>query len=264
MDTQVRLATDGLSAGYGPYPCVAEIDLAVAPGEVVALVGPNGAGKTTLLRAIGGLLPLQAGRVLVDGQAVAGLPRRRLARLVAGLPAEATCAFPFRVREVVAMGRHPWGVASAAQAAASPAVAEALALLDLEQLADRPVPRLSAGESQRVGLARVVAQDTPVLLLDEPTSHQDPGRRLSLLAAIARRARARGTALLVVLHDLNLAQQVADRVALLVDGRLAATGAPAEVLEATRVAEVFGGPVLSVPHPAGGPPLLVWNAEEPA
>jgi iron complex transport system ATP-binding protein len=243
---------------YGADEVLAGVSLGVEAGALTAVVGPNGAGKTTLLRVAGGLLPPTTGRVLLEGRPLSGLGRRVAARRLAAVPAEEEAVFPFTVRETVALGRHPWRSTFAGLDAEDRThVEEALRRAALEDLADRPVPSLSSGERQRVAIARCLAQDAQVVLLDEPTSHLDLGQRLRMLRVFRALARERGRAVLAALHDLNLAAQVADRVLLMVRGRVAADGTPGEVLTAPRVQEAFATRVVVLAHPESGRPVLV-------
>jgi iron complex transport system ATP-binding protein len=229
-----------LSAGYGSRVVLHDVSLAVDEGEVVSVVGPNGTGKSTLIRALTGLVPLRGGEVLVGGRALATLSRRDIARQVAVVPQTLETLFPFSVREIVALGRTArldvFGRAGRDDAAA---VSRALALLDLAALADRRIDQISGGERQRVVLAMALAQEAPVLLLDEPTVHLDPAHQLATIALVRRLAREQRLAVLAVVHDLNLAA-LADRVIVLAQGRIVRGGVPSAVLEDALVREVFG------------------------
>jgi iron complex transport system ATP-binding protein len=252
------LALRGVSVGYRGRPVLDDVSLDVEAGEIVALVGRNGAGKTTLLRAAAGMLRPSAGRVEVDGRDLATLSVREIARCVSGVPQEDAIDLPFTVREVVAMGRlsqlSPWRSESDGDRAAIDA---ALVAADLVALADRPATTLSGGERRRASLARCLAQDAPVLLLDEPTAHLDLGQEARWLATVRRCANERRRAVLVALHDVNLAAAAADRVALLDDGHLVAIGAPAAVLTAERLSTLFHTPLRVVVDPSDGRPLVV-------
>jgi len=234
------------------------IDLQVARGEVVGVVGPNGAGKSTLLRLASGLLAPLSGEVLLDGEPVHALPRRLAARRIAGVAAEEEPRFPFTVRDTVALGRHPWRGAFAPLSGEDEArIDAALAAADLVALADRSLPTLSSGERQRAMLARCLVQGGDVVLLDEPTAHLDLGHRLRMLELVRTTALERRQGVLAALHDLNLASQVADRLVLLVAGRVAAEGEPGDVLTPARIAEAFGASVEVLSHPQTGGPVVV-------
>ena len=250
----VRLAIDDVRFAYGPSEVLAGVSLEIEAGEVVAVIGPNGAGKSTLLGVASGRLRPTSGSVRVDGDDVHALERRGAARRIAGLGPEAPTTFPYTVREAVALGRYPWhGRFGRMGEADERAIDEALRALDLEALARRPVPTLSSGERQRVGLARCLAQGGEVVLLDEPTAHLDFGHRVQAVDVLARRARSRGQALLAVLHDLNLAA-LADRLVLLAQGRVLAAGAPQEVLQAALLTSAFGAGVQVLEPGTRGPP----------
>lgn len=253
------LQVRGLSAGYGRVRVLHGIDLVVAAGEVVGLIGPNGAGKSTLVAAVSQVLPLLAGTVSVAGVSLARLSRREVARRVAVVPQVALLPEGYRVEELVRMGRAPhqpwWG--GSASLADEQAVAEALAWAGLDALAAQPVDRLSGGERQRVVVARALAQRPRLLLLDEPTSHLDLRYQAEVVWA-ARQAAAQGVGVLLVAHDLNLAARSCDRLVLLSEGRVVATGTPVEVMTAERLTRVYQTEVALVSTPGG--PLVVLNA----
>lgn len=252
----MTLAAERLRAGYGWRRVLDGVDLRVEPGALAAVVGPNGAGKSTLLRCLAGLLRPTFGRVTLGGVDIATLGRADVARLVAVVPQAVEVLFPFSVREIVALGRTPHlGLAGAMRAADRSAVARALAELELTDLADRAIDTLSGGERQRAVLAMALAQEADVLLLDEPTVHLDPAHQRATLGLIRRMARERRVAGLAVLHDLNLAAAMCDRIVVMADGRILAEGAPQEVISAATVASAFG-PGLAVGTHAGVPFVL--------
>ena len=230
------------------------VTLHVAPGECVALVGPNGAGKTTALRALLGLIPLAAGRAEVLGRPAASWDRDALARTVGVVAQREEPAFPLTVGEAVAMGRYahvgPW---RALREEDRRAVDRALARADVQGLRDRWVETLSGGEWQRVRLARALAQAPQALVLDEPTASLDLRHEMELFELVADLVRRDRLAALVVTHHLNLAARFADRLVLLVRGRVAAQGTSAEVLRADRLTSLFGWPVAVQPLPDGSP-----------
>ncbi len=253
-----RLELQDVSFAYGPRRVVEQVSLAPADGTTTAIVGPNGAGKTTLLSLAGGLLEPAAGRVLLEGHDLVGVPRRAAARRIAAVPAEEEAVFPFPVRETVLLGRHPWrGAFRPVTPDDERRVDDAIARAGLTHLAHRPVTALSSGERQRVAIARCLVQDAGVVLLDEPTAHLDLGQRMRMLALFRSEAREHGRTVIAVLHDLNLAAAFADRIVLLVGGRVLADGPPAEVITAEHVAEAFGTPVRIVPHPEHGAPFVM-------
>ena len=229
------------------------VDLAVAPGEVVGLLGRNGAGKTTLLRTATRVIAPDAGSVRVDGDPVTTLSRRELARRVAVVPQETHVPFPFRVAEVVLMGRTPHLGAFAFESPADLERAQqALERMGVAHLADRSILEVSGGERQLVMVSRALVQDPRALIFDEPTAFLDLAHRVQVLGAVRELARD-GRAALVVTHDLTLAARFCDRLALLADGRVLAAGPPAEVLDPQRLREAYGVEAQVVPGPDGAP-----------
>lgn len=235
------LVAEAVRAGYGDRVVLGRCDLTLRGGEVVTVIGPNGAGKSTLLRVLAGLIRPRAGRVSLDGRDVRTFTRSALARRVAVVPQVFETLFPFTVREIVALGRTArlalLGRPSPEDGAA---VERALADLGIDDLADRRIDEISGGERQRAVLAMALAQGGDVLLLDEPTAHLDPAHQLATLALVRDLARARGLAVVAVLHDLNLAAAVATRVVVLDRGQIIADAPPLEALTPLLVARVFG------------------------
>lgn len=245
----------GATVARGDRVVLTAADLTVERGEVVAVVGPNGAGKSTLLHALAGDLPLRDGTAVLDGEDAHRLRPRTLARHRAVLTQHHDVAFGYPVHEVVAMGRAPWR-AEGDPARDAAAVDEAIRLTDLATFLHRRTDELSGGERARVHLARVLAQTTPVLLLDEPTAALDLGHQ-ELVLTVARRRAAAGTAVLVVLHDLGLAARHADRIVVVDGGRIRAAGRPDAVLTAPLLSEVYATPVQVLRHPTTGCPVPV-------
>lgn len=231
------------------------VDFEVVAGEVVALVGPNGAGKSTLLGALAGELVPADGVVELEGRSLAHWSPLDMARRRAVLPQSHTVGFPFTAREVVAMGRAPW-VRTELREHDDERIDAALAAADVEHLAARPFPTLSGGERARVALARVLAQDTGTLLLDEPTAALDLGHQEAVLNLATARATA-GAAVVVVLHDLGIAAAYADRVAVLDSGRIAADGPPRRVLTTELLTRVYQHPIEVLDHPITGAQLVL-------
>ncbi len=242
--TAVDYAVDGGSI-------LAGATLTVDQGELVAIVGPNGAGKSTLLALLAGVLHPTSGSVSVDGTDVAAIGAEALARTRAFLPADLLMSIRFSVREVVAMGRHPWSTAAEDESK----VADALDAMDLVDLADHVFSTLSTGEARRTQLARVLAQETQLLLLDEPSSGLDIAHVERVLANL-RGLAAAGRAVVVVMHDLNAAARVADRVIVLGRGRIVADGPPEEVLRADLLSGVYGHPIGVTDHPLASGRLI--------
>ncbi|MGW4531765.1 heme ABC transporter ATP-binding protein [Nocardia sp. NPDC004340] len=244
-----------VSAKRGERTVLEGIDFDVVAGQIVALVGPNGAGKSTLLAALAGELELSGGSVELDGHALTHWTHLDMARRRAVLPQSHTVGFPFSAREVVAMGRSPWA-RTPRQVDDERAIAAAMAATDVERFAARPFPALSGGERARVALARVLAQDTATLLLDEPTAALDLGHQEQVLRLARERATA-GAAVVVVLHDLGVAAAYADRVAVLDAGHIAADGPPREILTAELLTRVYQHPVDVFDHPVTGAQLVL-------
>ncbi|MFJ7126865.1 heme ABC transporter ATP-binding protein [Streptomyces sp. NPDC098101] len=231
------------------------VGIGVRAGEVLALVGPNGAGKSTLLAALTADLAPSAGEIRIGGRPAAGWTAGELALRRSVLPQDATLSFPFPVAEVVRMGRAPWA-GTVREDEDEEAVAEAMAATETGEFAGRPFSALSGGERARVALARVLAQRTGLLLLDEPTAALDL-RHQELVLRVCRERAAAGVAVVVVLHDLGLAAAHADRVGVLHDGRIAVEGPPSEVLGEELLSRVYRQPVEVFPHPRTGVPLVV-------
>lgn len=244
------ISVDDISVRLGDAEILHDVSLSVRDGEFLALVGPNGAGKTTLLKAVGGLLTPTSGRVRVGGRDLASLSARETGRLVARVPQETNFGFEFTVREIVEMGRTPYRkrLRRNADPDGDAHVSAALDRTETDQLADRSVAELSGGEKQRVLLARALAQDAPVLLLDEPTANLDINHQVRTLDLVA----GLDETVVAAIHDLDLAARYCDRVALLADGALRAVGPPAEVLAPETLEATFDTPVAVGENPATG------------
>ena len=235
---------------------VDEVSLTADPGEILGIVGPNGAGKTTLLRVLAGDLAPSSGRARVQDVDTSRAPLQELAHLRAYLSPRGVSENPFTVRDTVTMGRHPHRRAMIDAGEHEAIVESAMEQTDVIHLAERVMSSLSTGEQQQVGLARVIAQETPVLFLDEPTSALDIGHQENVMQVLRSQARE-GTAVLVILHDLNLAAAHTDRIILLNAGQAIATGLPSEVLTSDRLSSVYRQPIKVVPHPHRKCPLVL-------
>jgi iron complex transport system ATP-binding protein len=251
-----QLAAKHLSGGYRHRPVLSGVSLAVRAGEVLALIGPNGAGKTTLLRALARQLRPSAGTVELDAVSLWSCTPGWVARRVALAPQGKVPDRPLTVTEVVALGRAPHsGWLLPLSATDRQAVARALDRVGAGGLAERTITELSAGEAQRVMLARALAQEPAVLVVDEPTSHLDLRYQGEVLDRL-RQLAGEGMAVVVALHDLNLVGLWADRVALLAAGRLLAVGPPIDVLTTDHLSEAYGTPLAVTRHPTFGTPLV--------
>jgi len=237
-------------------PALQDVDLALSAGELVALAGPNGCGKTTLVRALLGLLPVQRGSITLDGRPIATWRRAELAQTVALVPQREETPFSWRVDEMVGFGRYArLGALSPMTRDDRRAVAESLERCDVGALARRRVETLSGGEWQRVRIARALAQEPSLLVLDEPTTSLDLGHEMELFELVHRLVRD-GLAALVVSHQLNIVARYAGRMLLLDQGRTAAAGIPDAVMRAELLSQVFRWPVSVVPLEDGSPQIV--------
>jgi iron complex transport system ATP-binding protein len=255
------LQADGLTVSYAAagrdFIALRDVSLSLASGEVLGLVGPNGSGKTTFIRAVTGVAKPIAGRVLVNGREVSSLSQRDLARQIAVVPQDPALPPAFAALECVLMGRTPHLRLLQNEGPRDlDAARRAMAATDTWQFADRLLGELSGGERQRVVVARALAQETPILLLDEPTAHLDIGHQAGVLRLVRASARSDGKAVLAVVHDLTLAAQFCDRLVMLRNGSMAAAGAPAGVLDAALLREVYGASIDVFPHPLTGRPVV--------
>lgn len=235
------MRAERLAIGHGVRVVGRDLSLTVARGEIVCLLGPNGCGKTTLFRTLLGLIPPMAGRVTLDGRPLPSLRRAEIARFMAYVPQAHVPPFPYRVEEVVLMGRiarlHPLAAPSATDRAAARA---ALARLGIGKLAGSDYSRLSGGQRQMVMIARALAQEAPILVMDEPTASLDFGNQARVLARIADLARAGGHAVILSTHDPDQAFALDARVILMHEGATLAEGSPDRVLTAERLSLVYG------------------------
>ncbi|HEU5150222.1 MAG TPA: heme ABC transporter ATP-binding protein [Iamia sp.] len=254
LDEVLVVATD-VGVALGGRTILDDVSVEVASGEVVALVGPNGAGKSTLLAALTGDVDLAAGSVTTCGRELGEWSGVELALRRSVLPQQVTVTFPFSVREVVEMGRAPW-VHVDGDPEGGEVIDRVMAECDVAGMAERQLPTLSGGERARVALARVLAQEAPVLYLDEPTAALDLHHQELVLNLAQSRAEA-GAAVVVVLHDLALAAAHADRIVVLSQGRVVADGPPVEVLDEDLLSDVYHHPIEVLRHPRTGAPLVM-------
>lgn len=234
------LELDAVSAGYEKSDTLRGVTCALNAGETWAICGPNGSGKSTLLRVMAGLVSARSGTSKLLGEAVGALDRGRVAQVLAYVPQETEVAYDFTAREVVAMGRAPHGATWRGETDDDARIVmRALARFSLEHLADRPVDALSGGERKRVALARALAQEPRVLLLDEPTASLDVKNEARLYAIVKELAESAGVTVVMVLHDFAAARRAASHAMLLSAGAIVASGPAEQTLSRERLAEVF-------------------------
>ena len=258
MTRERTLSAQSLTLAYGDRTVVDGLDYTVAPGSITAIVGANGCGKSTLLRALARLLAPAAGHVLLDGTDPRLRPSKEVARIVGLLPQSPVAPEGIVVSDLVGRGRHPHqGTFSRWSATDYEAVTAALEATDTLELADRAVDELSGGQRQRVWIAMALAQSTDILLLDEPTTFLDVSHQIEVLDLLTDLNRSRGTTIVMVLHDLNLAARYADELVVMREGGILATGSPRDILTADVVREAFGLESTIIPDPISGDPLVI-------
>lgn len=252
-----RLEVLDASIGYGRRPVSEHLDVRIPDRSFTVVIGPNACGKSTLLRAVSRLLKPSAGRVVLDGRSLADHGSREVARTLGLLPQTSSAPDGITVADLVARGRHPHQKLMRQWTARDEqAVREAMAATAVTELSGRPVDELSGGQRQRVWVAMVLAQQTPVLLLDEPTTFLDIAHQIDLMELFTDLHRA-GHTLVAVLHDLNHAARYATHLIAMRDGRVVAEGTPREVVTAGLVREVFDLPCRVVPDPVTGTPMVI-------
>lgn len=258
MTAAHTLLAEDVTLAYGERTVVDSLDLTVEDGRVTVIVGANACGKSTLLRALSRLLPPARGRVLLDGKELHRRPTKEVARTLGLLPQSPAAPEGIVVADLVARGRSPHQRMLGRWSAADDlAVAEALDLTGTSDLADRAVDELSGGQRQRVWIAMALAQRTDILLLDEPTTFLDICHQVEVLDLLTDLNRERGTTIVMVLHDLNLAARYADRLVAMADGRVLASGDPSDVLTSAVVGKVFGMSSEVVTDPVSGRPMVL-------
>jgi iron complex transport system ATP-binding protein len=252
------LTVSQLSAGYGDNVILDGLDLAVPPGRITVIVGANACGKSTLLRTMSRLISPRRGHVLLDGKSIHRTPSRELARTLGLLPQSPVAPEGITVADLVSRGRHPHqGMFSRWTRKDDEAVAAALAATRTAALAERPVDELSGGQRQRVWIAMALAQQTEILLLDEPTTFLDISHQVEVLDLLTDLNHARGTTIVMVLHDLNLAARYADHLVAMAGGRLHASGRPEDVLTEQNMRQVFGLDSRIITDPTSGRPMML-------
>ncbi|AJI78362.1 ABC transporter ATP-binding protein [Corynebacterium singulare] len=253
-----RLSAYSVSVGYGDTVISRDVTLDIPDGQVTTLIGANGCGKSTLLRGLSHLLPLSAGSVTLDGKKLGDYSSRELATRLSMLPQSPITPAGVTVADLVARGRHPhqswlqqWSASHSA------AVDEAMALTNVFQLRDRPVDSLSGGQRQRVWIAMVLAQDTDIVFLDEPTTYLDLAHSIDVLELVSTLNKEQGKTIVMVLHDLNLAARYSDNLVLMKDGSVTALGSPESTITPQALRDVFGLDSRVIEDPVTGGPLIV-------
>ncbi|GAA1424015.1 ABC transporter ATP-binding protein [Catellatospora coxensis] len=253
-----RLRAEGLTLGYDAEPIVRDLDVTILDGKVTAIVGANACGKSTLLRGLARLLRPRQGSVLLDEKAMAGLSTLEVAKVLGLLPQSPLAPDGITVADLVSRGRYPHqGWFRTWNDRDHDAVARALDATGTADLVDRPLRQLSGGQRQRVWIAMALAQDTDLLLLDEPTTYLDINHQVELLRLLRTLNAQAGKTIVAVLHDINLASRYCDHIIAMADGAIVAEGAPSEVITAELVAKVFGLSCVIVPDPIAGTPIIV-------
>lgn len=249
----MRIQARGVSVRYGAREALSGVDVEVEPGAVLGIIGPNGSGKSTLVRVLAGIRGTDGGAVSLDGRDLSSVARRERGRAIALVPQETHVSFPLTVRELVLLGRAPHTGAFGWERAKDLEVARrAMQRTDVASLAGRPIDELSGGERQRAVLARALAQEPRVLLLDEPTTYLDLRHTVLLLDLVRTLCVEEDLAVVLVLHDLNLAGMYCDRLLLLSEGRVHAAGSPAEVLRYADLCAVYGTDLYVAPNDVTG------------
>ena len=257
MTREPLVSVRGLAFDYGRRFRLEDVSFDLAGGEILGVIGPNGSGKTTLVRLLSKVHEPERGEIRLGGVPLRDLPRRALARQVAVVPQDLRLAFPLSVEELCLMGRHPHAEGRFFEGPEDLAKARtAMTLAGVLDLRAAPLETLSGGERQRALLARALAQEPRVLLLDEPTSHLDLRHQRDIVGLLRHLSRDRGVAILLVSHDLNLSAEVADRLLLLSGGRVARLGGPAEVFDEAMLGAAYGCPVRVETSPVSGRPIV--------
>lgn len=258
MERTTVLEVDDLSVGYGETNVLRSVSLTLGEGEILGVVGPNGSGKSTLLRALTQVLNPDSGTVRLLGSDLNGYRSGDLAKIVSVVPQAALLPDGFSALEVTLMGRTPYLRLLQSEGSQDLTIARrSLLQTDSLHLADRQVNELSGGERQRVIVARALTQQSPILLMDEPTVHLDIGHQIGLLDLVSDLAREQSLSVIAVIHDLTLAAQYCQRLMLLHRGEVVATGTPDEVLQPESIRSVYGLAVRVIPHPVTGRPVVL-------
>jgi iron complex transport system ATP-binding protein len=252
------LEVEGLSCHAGKKKLLEEITFSVSPGDFLSIIGPNGAGKTTLIKCINRINPLSGGQIRLHGDSLQRMSQREIARSISYIPQSDASYTGFTVFEFVMMGRYPYFRPFTAPATEdTQAVEQAMELLDITDLRERSVTTLSGGERQKVLIAAAMAQSSEMLLLDEPTTFLDPAREAEIARILKRLNQEKGTTVVSVTHDINLALRLSNSILLLNNGRIAFSGSPAELMQGSYLEEVFQTSFFRMEHPESGEYILV-------
>ena len=260
----MKLAADDLVLSYGATPIVDHVSLHIPEGKVSAFLGPNGSGKSTIFRALARLLRPRHGTVVIDGAAIGSMTTKQVARKLAILPQQPVTPESITVEDLVWYGRHPHRKPLVASGAADrEAVEWAIRATQLEGLRSHPVDALSGGQRQRAWIALALAQDTSILLLDEPTTFLDLSHQLEVLELCAELNRDQGKTVVMVLHDVNLAAEYCDHLFVIKNGQVFTQGSPGQVLTSDLIRAVYDVDTQVIPHPVSGRPLCIPSAKRP-
>jgi iron complex transport system ATP-binding protein len=245
---------------YGSRPVIKDVSFQLQPGELLGLVGPNGCGKTSIIKSLSRVLALSSGRILLDGKDITEISRNELAGIIGVVPQNPYLPETFTVFEVVVLGRNPHlGLFSGESPHDIDIVRQAMATTGITQLAKRKIGELSGGERQRVTIARVLAQEPQIILLDEPTANLDIAQQADILDLITGMCRENNIAGLIAIHDLNIAAQYCTRIIMLKNGRFFVEGLPGEVITAENVRQVFDADTTIYPHPENSLPMVLLS-----
>ena len=257
----IKLETHNVCLAYGRNVVMRDLTFQVMPGEIVGLIGPNGSGKSTIIKALSGVVSPYLGKILVNGKDITKIPRHDLASSLGVVPQMPLLPSAFTAFEIVLMGRNPHLGLFQYEGTRELAIAwQAMERTATQELAERRISELSGGEIQSLLIARVLAQETKVILLDEPTANLDIGRQMEILDLIKDLCRENNLTVLAALHDLNLASQYCDQVVLINNGRVHAEGMPEQVINTQNIEEVYGAEGCVFAHPVNGLPTVLLKA----
>lgn len=258
MTTNHQLSAEEISLAYGERTIIDSLSVDIVPGKITSIVGPNGCGKSTLLRAFARLLKPSAGQALIDAHPLPSLPGKELARMLGLLPQSPTAPEGIVVADLVGRGRHPHqGLMGRWSTRDYEVVAQALEMANTTELAERPIDELSGGQRQRVWIAMALAQETDILLLDEPTTYLDIANQLEVLDLLTDLNHNHGTTIVMVLHELGLAARYSDHLIAMNAGKIYAQGTPTNVITETMMSEVFHTDARIIADPVSGAPLVM-------